>query len=146
MLQFWSLKISFIGILLFGITSCKKENLFDSKTTGEKLTSTNWQIVDAQIGYRVSILESCDLDNIISMQPDGKCLLDRGVNLCDSTESRFYKGNWYLLANEKKINLLGHTYDIAILQKEYLRMWLRDFVTNSNDTVDIYIMYKSVSR
>ncbi|MGF2414280.1 hypothetical protein [Ferruginibacter sp.] len=112
----------------------------------EKLTSVRWKVNDVQIGVGLSVVQDCDLDNIITLNPDSTVLFDRGVNLCDTLEQRMVTSYWQLKDDGKKINLMGWEYEIAVLSKEDLRLWLRNYVTPNYDTLDIYMMFKSVPR
>ncbi len=128
-------------IFSYSLCGCKK---YKPETSVENLlVNKNWHIKNVQLQSWISILENCDKDNTISLHIDKTAIIDKGTVKCDTTEIRSNIGTWELMDNNKKISILGVSYDIEYITTDNMALWLRNYTAPGIDSVDIYFYFKA---
>jgi hypothetical protein len=85
---------SLLCVLLMSFSACKPNDSFDNY---DLLLANDWQMVD-RLEDNVSVLDSCDLDNVLSFSGTKDFVIDFGALIC---------GSWEVSDREGKFNLNG---------------------------------------
>lgn len=102
-----------IGSLL-AFSSCKKDSV---KTKADLLTASAWKYSGAQYdldnngtgdgSLPAGVIQTCDLDNIVTFKADKTGVLDEGATKCDPSTPQTRTFSWALSNNDTQLDVTG---------------------------------------
>ncbi len=124
------------------MTACRKESV----PVSELLTAHTWLTADVQVygaGYNgETAIEVCSLDNTIRFNNNNTVLFDYGTVQCDPGETRLHLVQWSLSEDGRLLVMGGQQYELAVINRDYLRFYLRNYPINTaGEKADIYFRY-----
>lgn len=116
---------------LFVLFSCSKNS---SVSRAQLLTQSSWKYdvegADDNGNGVVDALEndfvSCDMDDVLTFQPNGKLIISFGSNMCDPSETVPDTLSWSLTNNDNTLLIDGFPVTITVLNDHLLETTFPD--------------------